>query len=371
MQSSLFDAASSVPRFTVAEFLAVVNQTLDYAFPLVELEGEVSSFKVSKGKWVFFDLKDASGTVSCFATLWNLRVPLEDGMKVVISGAPKLTNFGKFSFTVQKIQPLGEGTIKKAFDLLKSKLEKEGLFAPERKREIPKDLKTLGIISSTSAAGYLDFLKILNARWGGLELKVANCGVQGLQAADEIIRALEFFNEREPVDAIVILRGGGSKDDLAVFNDELLVRKIAASKTPVVTGIGHEVDISLADLAADLRASTPSNAAELLTRDRSAELSRLKDNFAALNQYLSHYLSTLIQTHRTALQNAERELFSQLSTAQSSLAEKRQILASLNPESVLKQGYAILSGHLSPGNTLEITTFKQLIKAKVTHVQPR
>lgn len=361
----------NLPHFSVSEFLAVVNQTLDFAFPLIELEGEVSSFKISKGKWVFFDLKDATGTVSCFATLWTLRLPLEDGMKIVVSGAPKLTDFGKFSFTVQTLRPVGEGTIKKAFDLLKAKLEKEGLFAPEKKRAIPRDLKTLGVISSTSAAGYLDFLKILNARWGGLDLKVANCGVQGTQAADEIIRALDFFNEREPVDAIAILRGGGSKDDLAVFNDELLVRKIAASKIPVVTGIGHEIDISLADLAADLRASTPSNAAELLVPDRSAELSRLKDNFSSLDRYLGHYLSTLVETNRASLKNAERELLGKITAVQSGLTHQRQILDSLNPESVLKQGYAILSGKISPGSTLNITTHQNLIEAKVEHVKPR
>ncbi len=362
---------SSTPRFTVSDFLAVLNQTLDYAFPEIELEGEVSSYKVSKGKWVFFDLKDTSGTISCFSTVYTLRSPITDGMRVVVSGAPKLTDFGKFSFTVRRLQPLGEGNITKSFDLLKAKLEKEGLFDSARKRPIPTDLQTLGVISSTTAAGYLDFIKIVNARWGGMSLKVANCGVQGLQAADEIIRAIDFFNEHQPVDTIVILRGGGSKDDLAVFNDELLTRKIAASKIPIVTGIGHEVDVSLADLAADLRASTPSNAAELLTRDKAAELLRLRDSFRSLDQYLSHYLSTLTDTHRSAIDSVHRELIARLSAVSSDLATKRQVLDSLNPEAVLRQGYAILSGHLSPGSDISIKTYQQIIKATITHVTPR
>jgi len=371
MQPSSFDSASPVPRFSVSEFLAITNQTLNYAFPKLELVGEVSSFKVSKGKWVFFDLKDASGTVSCFLPLFSLRTALEDGMKVLVSGAPKVTDFGKFSFTVQSVRPLGEGSLKKAFDLLKDKLMREGLFAPEKKRPLPEDLTTLGVISSVNAAGYADFIKILDARWGGLDIRVYNCGVQGASAADELIRALDYFNEQGTVDAIALLRGGGSKDDLAVFNDELLVRRIAASKIPVITGIGHEVDVSLADLAADVRASTPSNAAELLTRDKSAELRRLRGSFSSLKTYLDHYLSTLLETRRATLARAEREILSRLSLIEKELASKRAVLDSLNPENVLRQGYSILTGDPSPGNVVKITTFDKLISAKVTHVQPK
>lgn len=362
---------STIPRFSVSEFLAVLNQTLDYAFPLVEVEGEVSSFKVSKGRWVFFDLKDETGTISCFTTVFGLRTPLEDGMRVIVSGSPKLTDFGKFSLTVKQLQPVGEGSLKKAFDLLKKKLEAEGLFAPEKKRPLPADFTKLGIISSVTAAGYADFLKILDARWGGLDITVKNCGVQGLAAADELIRAIDYFNEHTNVEVIAILRGGGSKDDLAVFNDEFLVRKIAASKIPIITGIGHEVDTTLADLAADVRASTPSNAAELLVRDRSAELSRLHDNLRSLNSYLTHYLDTLAETNRSALESAKRELLTRLDRALLELKNQRALLDSLSPESVLRQGYALLSGRPSPGEIVKITTFTNLIEAKVTHVHPR
>ena len=367
----LMQPESTIPRFSVSEFLAVLNQTLDYAFPLVEVEGEVSSFKVSKGRWVFFDLKDETGTISCFTTVFGLRTPLEDGMRVIVSGSPKLTDFGKFSLTVKQLQPVGEGSLKKAFDLLKKKLEAEGLFAPEKKRPLPADFTKLGIISSVTAAGYADFLKILDARWGGLDITVKNCGVQGLAAADELIRAIDYFNEHTNVEVIAILRGGGSKDDLAVFNDEFLVRKIAASKIPIITGIGHEVDTTLADLAADVRASTPSNAAELLVRDRSAELSRLHDNLRSLNSYLTHYLDTLAETNRSVLESAKRELLARLDRVLLELKNQRALLDSLSPESVLRQGYALLSGRPSPGEIVKITTFTNLIEAKVTHVHPR
>lgn len=362
---------SLIPRFSVSEFVAIANETLSYAFPVLELAGEVSSFKISKNKWVFFDLKDASATVSCFMTVFNLRVPLEDGMRVVVSGTPKLTDFGRFSFTVSAVKPVGEGSIKKAFDLLKEKLTREGLFDPARKRPLPADLSTIGLISSTTAAGYADFLKILNARWGGLKIQVANVGVQGASAADEITQAIDLFNERVPVDVIVIVRGGGSRDDLAVFNDELLARKIAASKIPVLTGIGHEVDESLADLAADVRASTPSNAAELLVKDKHAEISRLRDNCASLSRYLAHYLDSLVSANRSALSNLQQGINAKISQALADLQSQRTLLESFNPEAVLKQGYAILSGDLSPGSVLEIQTYQNLIKAKVQNVHQR
>jgi exodeoxyribonuclease VII large subunit len=161
-------------------------------------------------------------------SIYQLRVPLEDGMKIVVRGVPKVTKWGKFSFTVSAIKPVGDGSIKKAFELLKKKLSDEGLFAPEKKRELPKDLTKLGVISSTGAAGYADFVKILNARWGGIHVQVAHTQVQGMDAPDQIIRALKYFNERSEVQVIAILRGGGSADDLSCFNDEELVRAIAA-----------------------------------------------------------------------------------------------------------------------------------------------
>ena len=359
------------PRFTVSEFIEILNETLDYAFPLIEIEGEISNFKTSKGKWGFFDLKDEQGTINCFIPLFSLRVPLEDGMKVIVKGHPKLTDFGRFSFTVQTILPKGEGSIKKAFDLLREKLEKEGLFDLAKKRPLPENLKTIGVISSTNAAGYADFCKILSERWGGLTLKVANCGVQGLSAADEMIKALEYFNENLPVDIIVIIRGGGSKDDLAVFNDELLTRKIAASKIPVLTGIGHEIDESLADLAADLRASTPTNAAEMITKDKTAEKARIHNNLASLAKYLTHYLETLKSTNRSQLTSVKSSIRARIENATQNLKTTQKLLNSLNPESVLKQGYSIVTGNFSPGNVVKITTYQQLIEAEVKHVHNR
>ena len=264
--------------YSVSDFQAVCNQIMETAFSGVVIEGEVASFKVNQGKYIFFDLKDEQSSVGCFMMKFALRFPLEDGMRVRVRAIPKLTNWGKFSLTVQTVMPVGEGNLKKSFELLKKKLAEEGLFDAAKKRPLPPVIKKIGVISSTQAAGYADFCKILNERWGGLEVQVAHTQVQGMVAADQIIRALKYMNEHGEVDVIAVIRGGGSADDLAVFggsaddlavfNDEALVRAIAASKIPVITGIGHEVDTSLCDMAADVVASTPSNAAQMLTRDR-------------------------------------------------------------------------------------------------------
>lgn len=334
-------------NLTPSDLVAVVNQTLEYAYSSVTVVGEVASFKVNQGKWVFFDLKDEQTSVPCFMTLWSMRQPLEDGMKVIVRGTPKLTQWGKFSFTVTAVQPVGEGSLKKAFEMLKKKLADEGLFDPAKKREIPEDLTRLGVISSTQAAGYADFIKIINARWGGMKVQVAHTQVQGMDAPDQIIRALQYFNEKSEVQMIALLRGGGSADDLACFNDERLVRAVAASKIPVICGIGHEVDESLCDLACDVRASTPSNAAELLTRDRKTE--KVEEKI------------------RLILQKINSEVDSKLGE----IRQRQKMLESLNPEMVLRQGYAILNGKIDTGNVVKITTFDSEIMALIQKIIKR
>lgn len=362
---------NQTPKFTPTEFLAVVNQTLEYAYSGVVLEGEVSSFKVNQGKWVFFDLKDAESSIGCFMTLYQLRMPLEDGMKVLVRGVPKMTKWGKFSFTVQAIQPVGEGSLKKSFELLKAKLEKEGLFDPAKKRKMPENLSKIGVISSTQAAGYADFIKIINERWGGLKITTAHTQVQGLDAADQIIRAINYFNEHGDVEIIAIIRGGGSADDLAVFNDEKLVRAIAASKIPVITGIGHEVDESLADLAADIRASTPSNVAQMLTKDRQAEIAKLKTMIDRTKQVIIQNINNALRENSDKLSNILREITTKISNYELNIAQKIKLLEALNPEKVLKQGYAILAGKVSPGNVVKITTFDKEINAEIKEIHDR
>ncbi len=354
------------PKLTVSDFIAITNQTLEYAYPVVEIEGEVASFKVNQGKFVFFDIKDSGGSVGCFMMLFSLRVPIEDGMKVVVTATPKLTQWGKFSLTVKAIRPSGEGSLKKSFELLLAKLDKEGLFAPERKRPLPAMPKRVAVISSPQAAGYADFIRIVGDRWGGLKLDVAAVTVQGADAPDQIIRALNYFNEQEELpEVIVIIRGGGSADDLSAFNDEQLVRAIAASRVPTLTGIGHEVDESLADMAADVRAATPSNAAQLLVPDRHDIIRSAHSQVRHLLPSVTRAVESRRQYVAQRLDDAVRLSDDHVARRRESLAQVLRLLDELDPARVLERGYALVRGTLTVGGTITIETATAITKAKV------
>jgi len=357
--------------YSVSDFQAVCNQIMETAFSGVVVEGEVASFKINQGKYVFFDLKDEQSSVGCFMMKFALRFPLEDGMKVRVRAVPKLTNWGKFSLTVQAVMPVGEGDLKKSFELLKKKLAAEGLFAPEKKRPLPENIVKIGVISSTQAAGYADFCKILNERWGGLELQVAHTQVQGMTAADQIIKALNYLNERGEVQIIAVIRGGGSADDLAVFNDEALVRTIAASKIPVITGIGHEVDESLCDLAADVVASTPSNAAQMLSRDRREVILNIRSDIARINNLFNTEVEKQISAVRDDVLRVGVDLTTKLDALNDEIMAQQKILEQLNPEKVLERGYALIKGEIAIDNVVNITTSKQEVKAKITEIKER
>lgn len=357
------------PIFSVSDFIAVVNQTFEYAYPNVAIEGEVASFKVNQGKFVFFDIKDKTGSIGCFMSVWQLRVPIEDGMKVIVSGIPKLTPWGKFSLTVKTVRPSGEGALKKSFDILKSKLENEGLFAPERKRQLPTIPKHIAIISSTQSAGYADFIKILNDRWGGIKVDVAHVQVQGEVAPDQMVKALNYFNQQEILpEVVVIIRGGGSADDLSAFNDELLVREIAASRIPTIVGVGHETDESLADMVADVRAATPSNAAQILVPDKFEIIRAVHVQVGSL---LPRMLQ-IIDQNRQSINNILSGVFENIEIAIDDqfvkLSNTRNVLAQLNPNIVLARGYALIRGIRSVGEIIEIETNKDILKAEVKNV---
>lgn len=357
--------------YSVSEFIDYCNAMLNRDFDDILIEGEVASFKVNQGKWVFFDLKDKEFSVNCFMVLSQLTTAITDGMKVRVRAVPKVTRWGKFSLTVRQVMPVGEGNIKKSFELLKKKLALEGLFDPARKRPLPLHIREIGVISSTGAAGYIDFLKILDNRWGGLKVKTVNTQVQGLAAPEQIIRAINYFNKRGGVDVIAILRGGGSADDLAAFNDEALARAIAASKIPIITGIGHEVDESLADLAADVRASTPSNAAERLTPDKSAISRQAHLRVEDVKRYLLNEIDLTKKSIHGTITQLRTEVLNKINQDLRHIAETRKILESLSPENVLRRGYAIITGKQSPGSKITITTEHQILTAEVTNAQKR
>ncbi len=360
------------PIFSVSDFLASVNQTFEYAYPSVEVEGEVASFKINQNKWVFFDIKDIGGSVGCFMSVYQLRVPVQDGMKVIVRAQLKITQWGKFSLTIQAIRPSGEGSIKKSYDLLKKKLDEEGLFAPERKRILPAIPRHIAVISSTQAAGYADFIKIINDRWGGMRVDVAHTLVQGMDAPDQIIRAIKYFNEQADLpEVMVIIRGGGSADDLSCFNDEKLVREIAASRVPVVVGVGHEVDETLADLAADVRAATPSNAAQIIVPDKREIIANAVGAMRLIGNATQAQLTATRAQVEDLLKGMLQRINDDWHLKQDWLGRTVTLLQAYNPEVVLARGYAIVRGDIAVGHTINIDTINNEITAEVTYVKNR
>lgn len=359
-------------QLSVSDFVALINQSLDYAYPSVAVMGEVAEYKISQGKWVSFKLKDDNAVVNCFMGIYQQRLPISDGMKVLIVGSPKLNTKGYFNLTIRTIKPVGEGSIKKSFDLLKAKLEAEGLFAANRKRPLPLIPHRVALITSTESAAYADFCKILNQRWGGLKLEVAHTQVQGEPAADQIIRAVHYINSLEELpEVLVIVRGGGSAEDLMTFNDEQLARTIAESRIPTLVGVGHEIDHTLADMVADVRASTPTNAAEILVPSRLEVISSTKSKVVSLGAQIERTVDTYISNINAQLKGAVNVVDLRLQSSADKLQALKLAVAQVNPQNVLRQGYALIRGSLIVGQVVEIETDKIYATTEVKNVRKK
>jgi exodeoxyribonuclease VII large subunit len=354
-------------EFSVGEFVDSINQTFDIAYPVIAVVGEVTNFKISKGSWVYFDLKDDEASIRCFTTVYKLSFPIEDGMVIKAVGKPKLHNQYGLSFTIQLIEPVGEGTIKKATELLEKQLTKEGLFDLARKRAIPYPPKTIGLITSSESAAYADFTKIINERWNGLDISLYNVLVQGEKAPEDICGAIKYFNElANPPEVIVITRGGGSAEDLWAFSTEKVTRAVAASRVPTIVAIGHEVDISLAEKAADRRASTPSNAAEIIVPDKKQVLT----NLAQINLQLSSLMGNLFTYYSKELDKIKEMLdkiiILKINTTYEAIQTQSVLLDALSPKKILEKGYSIIkidnvlvrnAKQLKNGNELNLQFF--------------
>lgn len=328
---------------TVSEFVALLNQTLEFAYPIVTVRGELANFRVSKGRWVYFDLKDDEATVRFFGTVYNLPGPLEDGMLMAVQGAPRLHPQYGFSINVLSMRPAGEGSIKKAAALLEAKLTAEGLFDPARKRALPYPPASIGLITSGESAAYRDFIKVLGARWGGIDITFIDVQVQGDAAPAQLVAAIEQCNQMStPPEALVVTRGGGSTADLQAFSTEQVTRAVAASRIPTLVAIGHEVDLSLAELAADVRASTPSNAAELLVPDRKVFLREIA-NYRTQIEHAAELTVTAaradMRQYRVALADAAGRAVDE---AMAGLERARQLLLAYDPARALRRGYALV-----------------------------
>lgn len=359
--------------FTVSEFITVLNDIMRRAISPHEVGilGEVAEYKVSQDKWIWFKLKDEQGIIDCFATVWQLRQPLENGMKINAYGYPKIhQKSGKFSINVERVELVGEGALRRAFELLKKKLAAEGLFAPERKRTLPRFPEHIGLIASRESAAYTDFIRILNNRWSGVTVHLCHVSVQGASAIKEIVEAFDFFNKlrtkNHELRTLVLIRGGGSIEDLHAFNSEEVARAIFASQIPVLVGVGHERDETIADYVADRRASTPSNAAEILAPDRrevgytiSVMAERLrdrmdyaveseKDRLADITTALARFIERKIERVYEAARIIAERFTGVFERVRERMDTQTRMLDNLNPQKLLARGYSVVfkEGHV-------------------------
>src|SRR5437016_10144163 len=289
----LFQQTSKV--LTVSELTRSIRGTLETKFGAVWVQGEVSNYKLHPSGHQYFTLKDARAQIACVIfrnTMAPLRQPLADGAHVqVYANVSVFEARGQYQLSVQIIQPRGLGVLQAKFEALKRKLDAERLFDPARKRPLPKFPKRIGIVTSPSGAAIRDILNVLRRRAPWLQILISPVRVQGTGAAQGIavaIRELAKPNENfAPVELIVVTRGGGSMEDLWEFNEEIVARTIADVTVPIVSAIGHEIDFTIADFVADLRAPTPSAAAELVVRDRREILEHLRNFHYTVEQTLA------------------------------------------------------------------------------------
>ena len=335
------------PARTVSEVVAAVGRAIasDPSLVNVWVKGEVSGFKrASSGHW-YFDLKDEGALLN--AAMFrgaNQRVRFEprDGMEVLVRGKVSVYA-GRSSVQVvaEEIRPVGIGELALRFEQLRRRLEAEGLFDPRRKREVPSFPRRVGIVTSLQAAALRDLVRVATERHPGIRLLVCNARVQGEGAAQEIARAIARLNADATCDVLIVGRGGGSVEDLWAFNEEAVVRAVAASAIPVVSAVGHESDVTLCDLAADLRAATPSNAAELVVPDAEAILDALDDResraLAALDRLVPDLRRKVDELEERAAEAVKRGH----SREKDLLAAQAARLHALSPLAVLARGFAV------------------------------
>jgi exodeoxyribonuclease VII large subunit len=267
--------------WSVAELTARISNVLAAQFSNMWVEGEVSNYHAAQSGHLYFTLKDAKAQVKCvcFRTqALRLKFRPEDGLKLIVRGSISVYEpRGEYQIYVEHIEPSGVGALQLAFDQLKKCLEAEGLFDEARKKPLPLLPRRIGVVTSPKGAAVRDIIRILRRRFPNLHLIVYPVRVQGDGAAEDIVTALKYFNRKKLVDVILLARGGGSIEDLWAFNEEAVARAIAACTIPVVSGVGHETDFTIADFVADVRASTPSAAAEIVVQSRQEFQRHLKE----------------------------------------------------------------------------------------------
>lgn len=412
---------------SVSELNKYIRELLEGEFSLVWLKGEISNFKAHTSGHFYFSLKDSRAQIN--AVMFRgyntgLKFRPEDGMEVLVRG--KVTVYeprGNYQIFCEVMEPVGAGALQKAFEQLKAKLQKEGLFDVARKRPLPSLPRHIAIVTSPTGAAIRDMLNVLGRRFKGARITLIPCKVQGDQAPREIINAIEMANRLKDVDVMIVGRGGGSIEDLWAFNDEGVARAIAGSKIPTISAVGHEVDFTIADFVADLRAPTPSAAAELVVKnaadlnDRVARMMRsirtcMGQRIASARDRLVHTRKRLVDPQRKLQDAALRcdELLQRLQIAvfreidkkddieafrqrletatrnlhirkREALEKNMAVLDSLSPLKVLDRGFSMVIDSkgsivtdamtLKPGDDVTVRMCKGSIEAKVSKVEKK
>ena len=321
----LFPVEATRQVLTVAELTTQVKRLLEKQVGLIWVTGEITNLRAQASGHVYFTLKDAASQLSCVLFRGDAsaqRALLKDGQKVVLRGEVTVYEArGQYQLLVREVELQGIGALELAFQRLKQKLAAEGLFAPERKRPIPRYPQRLGLVTSPTGAAIRDVLHVIQRRQPGLEIILAPCRVQGAGAAAEVAAAVRMLNEfqsaignrQSAIDLILVTRGGGSLEDLWAFNEEVVARAIFDSAVPVVSAVGHEIDFSISDFVADLRAATPSAAAELITEGAFASRAFVAQAAGRLSQLARQRVEAAQDevaqvTHRLALAHPRRKL---------------------------------------------------------------
>lgn len=398
----------SPPSLTVSQFTRQIKTLIEEQLPQVWLQGELSNFVHHSSGHMYFSLKDENATISC--VMWRSRNSMlfftpQDGMQLLLLGqATVYEKRGVYQFDVAQMVPAGIGQLQLAFDKLKARLHGEGLFDPARKRPLPPFPERIGLVTSPTGAAIRDLVHVARRRMPSIQLVLRPALVQGEGAAQDIAAAIAELNDWGEVDVIIIGRGGGSLEDLWAFNEEIVARAIYASRIPVVSAVGHEIDYTIADFVADLRAPTPSAAAELVV----PESAELRSQLAGLWRFISQSAQRRLGTERLrlrALQHSygfrrpldvvrqRRQRLDELDhrrliALQSRLARERSRAATLAqrcqdlaPESILKRGYAICwrgserrflrsAAELEVGETVHVQLARDRFSSRVVEIQP-
>ncbi len=352
----------------------------------IRVTGEITNLKYHSSGHIYFSITDENSKINCFfpaSYVKNLQIPLDDGLKIIINGYINVyKKGGTYTLFVRSIEPCGEGELAAAFEILKKKLDAEGLFSSEHKKPIPEFPRKIGIVTSETGAALQDILKIIKSRTNLVDIVIFPVLVQGEAAASDIAARLDEINEKfDDIDTLIVGRGGGAAEDLQAFNEECVARAIYRSKIPVISAVGHEIDFTIADFVADKRAETPTAAAETAVPD-TYELRRkiefYRDNLVAEMKGKIKLDKLTSDNYLLEMQSALRSI---LTAAEHKMEKFSLILEENNPKNVLAKGYSIMQTprgevigsilSLEVGGEYEIALRDGRVKVKATEIYAR